>query len=202
MSTDESSAFPARLQAAVRATLRPVYRHARRWYESALHARRRREAAERLQSRVIRRVLFVCEGNIYRSPYAAHLFQALLPPSLRPEFKVASAGFVGPGRPVPIEAQALAQAEGIDMSAHRSTLIVEHLRQEWDLFVVMDAIQQRRLRDRFRIPASRVVILGDLDPEPISERAIADPWRSPEVVLAPSYARVSRCVRELAQLLS
>jgi protein-tyrosine-phosphatase len=115
-------------------------------------------------------VLFVCQGNIYRSPYAAMAFSAAVPAHLKGVVHVESGGFVGPNRPSPDAAIATAERKGVDLRAHRSSLLTP----------------------------DRVVVLGDLDPEPIRTRTITDPWNQDETVLQQSYDRVERCVRELA----
>ena len=43
--------------------------------------------------------------------------------------------------------------------------------------------------------------MGDLDPDPILTREIADPWAGDPEVLEGSYTRLSRCARELANAL-
>jgi protein-tyrosine-phosphatase len=170
-----------------------------RWARHApdrwLHPWRRRRASRRLRSDARpRRVLFVCQGNIYRSPYAAELFA-----SARPGADSSSAGFVGPDRGCPPEAVEVAARRGVGLGAHLSRLLTAEMVRSTDLVVVMDAAQRAALRARFGGGAARVLVLGDLDPEPIETRAITDPWsRSPEVLEA-CYGRIERCVRSLAR---
>jgi hypothetical protein len=45
------------------------------------------------------------------------------------------------------------------------------------------------------------VVLGDLDPLPIRQRTIQDPWGASDAVFEDSYSRIERCVRELARTL-
>jgi protein-tyrosine phosphatase len=139
-------------------------------------------------------VLFVCHGNICRSPYAAAAARRLLPPTVR----VGSAGFVGPDRPSPPEAVAVAGERGIDLAPHRSQVIqMEHLR-EVDLVVVMDALQRHRLVNSRPELRGRVVLLGDLDPRPVTRRTIPDPVEQPAEVFRACYDRIDRCVGALA----
>jgi hypothetical protein len=44
-----------------------------------------------------------------------------------------------------------------------------------------------------------VLVLGDLDPEPIETRVIRDPVEQPKEVFELSYSRIERCVEELAR---
>jgi protein-tyrosine phosphatase len=165
--------------------------------ERTLHPRRRRLAQRQLRGREApKSVLFVCEGNIYRSPYAAACLSAMMGPN--GTVRIASAGFKGSDRACPTTAQVFARSRGYDLSAHRSRLLSAISLAEWDLVVVMDEHQARRLSTQFGTARARLLVLGDLDPAPIDRRGIADPWQASERVLARSYARVERCVREFA----
>jgi protein-tyrosine phosphatase len=188
--------------AAVKRPLRAVRNGGRAALERALHPGRRQAARRRLRERPLQTVLFMCEGNIYRSPYAAVCLTALVPAARRDTMRIASAGFVGPNRPSPPDAQALARTQGLDLGPHRSRLIDAQIVADSELIVVMEARQARVLRERFGVSGDRLLILGDLDPQVGEGRTIADPWKSPETVLEGSYRRVERCVRALAELLS
>jgi protein-tyrosine phosphatase len=186
---------------ALKKPLRAGRNAARAALERAAHPRRRSAARRRLRERTPQTVLFMCQGNIYRSPYAAVCLAALVPTERRVSIRIASAGFVGPNRPSPPEAQALARTQGLDLSPHRSRLIDAKTAAETELIVVMEPRQAQVLRERFGVSDHRLLILGDLDPQAGEGRIIADPWKSPETVLEGSYRRVERCVRELAELL-
>ena len=177
--------------------LRSLAREALRYSERLLHPWRRRAALRRLgHASVPRTVLFVCHGNICRSPYAAAVARKLLPATVAVE----SAGFVGPDRPSPPEAVAVAAERGLDLVPHRSQLIeIEHLR-DVDLVIVMDEQQRHRLVDARPVIAGRVVLLGDLDPVPIAQRAVPDPVEQPADVFRTCYDRIDRCVGALAAL--
>jgi len=176
-------------------SLRPLARRLRRLPDRLLHPARRR-AAGRALARVgpPQRVLFVCHGNICRSPYAAAVARRLLPPAVAVE----SAGLIGPDRPSPPEAVAVAAERGIDLGPHRSQLIdFEHVR-EVDLVVVMDTRQRHRLLRARHELRGRVVLLGDLDPEPVATRAVPDPVEQPAEVFRACYDRIDRCIGALA----
>lgn len=179
--------------------VRPSLRWLRRAPSRLLHPMRRRAAIRRLrEGGPPRSVLFVCIGNIFRSPYAAYRFQAALPEPLRQLSTVASAGFVGPDRPSPASAVELAATQGIDLTPHRSALLTQEAISGAELIVVMDEVQVQMIRSRYGIrPGQHVLVLGDLDPEPIVRRGIVDPWDQQGDVLAECYARVDRCVDTL-----
>jgi protein-tyrosine phosphatase len=183
-----------------------VLRRTARWLLDALdrtlHTARRARARRRLRSlRNPSSILVICQGNICRSPYAeAALRRADL---LRDRnIVVRSAGFVGPGRPAPPEALAVAGRRGLDMGAHESRLMELRELRSTDLLVVMDRRQQRSVAAMANRPRRDVLLLGDLDPEPIRKRTVRDPWGQEEPVFEEVYDRIDRCVAELARELN
>jgi protein-tyrosine-phosphatase len=181
-----------------RAALRRFARAARHTPDRALHALRRYRLRQRLaRNGLPRSVVFICTGNICRSPYAAHRFAATLPDALRSFMTVGSAGFIGPDRGTPRNGLTASAARGIDLHDHRSHVITAEIVRDVDLLVVMEAAQAARLRTSFRAAPERIVLLGDLDPGPIDTRTVRDPIFQPVQVFEETYDRIDRCVREL-----
>ena len=143
-------------------------------------------------------ILFICYGNICRSPYAAGYFQERFARECEPEVKVASAGLYGPNRPSPKDAVAVAAARGVDLKRHRSRLATGDIVGSADLVIVMDPNQSRDIQRLFGYDASRIVVLGDLDPEPIAARIIIDPVEGPLEAFQECYLRIDHCLNELA----
>jgi protein-tyrosine phosphatase len=168
---------------------------------SRLHARRRRAAQDELKRVKPQSVLFICHGNICRSPFAAAAFLRSCAPEIASGIKVTSAGFVGPERCPPSNALITASRFGVDLSAHRSALISPENLGAADLIVVMSPEQARAIRTRVT-PSKFVLMLGDLDPRPANRRTILDPWGQPDAAFDESYDRIDRCVRELARIIS
>jgi len=201
-STAQGRAVVAAWRGVPRARLRPLWHWMKHLPDRALHGGRRRAALRALQRRApFDSVVFVCQGNIYRSPYAAALLLARLSPSMGQRLRVASAGFVGPGRPSPDDAQALAAERSLDLSTHRSQLLSAPLLAGRALCIVMDPVQLARVRATSGFAGQLVLNLGDLDPEPITARAVPDPWKGEPAVLRASYARIDRCVAVLLEAL-
>jgi protein-tyrosine phosphatase len=167
--------------------------------DSLLHPARRRAAHRRLKDTNPRSILFICHGNICRSPFAAAVFASALPATLARTVTIASAGFIGPGRSPPIHAQNTARALGVDISNHRSATISPESLNAADLVVVMSSAQQRGIASQVAAGA-KVLVLGDLDPLPITQRTIPDPWDGPVDAFEESYGRITRCVRELVRI--
>jgi protein-tyrosine phosphatase len=143
-------------------------------------------------------VLFVCQGNIYRSPYAEYAFRAALPEAVRGSVRVLSAGFAAPGRSSPEWAVEFAATRGVDLTPHRSSPLTATTVASASLIVVMEPGQRRAILERFGPPRAPIVVLGDLDPEPILTRTVRDPWGQPLEVLHDSYLRIERCAAVLA----
>lgn len=159
----------------------------------------RRAAAQRRLSRLEKptSVQFICHGNVCRSPYAEYAFRRAMGEGV----EVSSAGFIGPGRPSPTEALSAASRLGIDLGPHRSKLMNTGTLRDTSVLVVMDAAQRSAVASLAGRRRRDVVILGDLDPARVTRRAIQDPWGQREDVFDEVYARIDRCVAELAAIL-
>jgi protein-tyrosine-phosphatase len=113
---------------------------------------------------------------------------------------IESAGFVGQGRRSPELAAAVADGLGVGLRGHTSRLIDAGMVRAADLVVVMEPGQRRAMLRRFG--TTRVLLLGDLDPEDRQGRTIRDPmWQSRETFVE-VYGRIDRCVERLAELVS
>src|SRR2546425_10349935 len=94
--------------------LRPAVHVIRHTPARILHPFVRRTAIARLAQRGLpASVLFVCHGNICRSPFAAAVLRRVIH-----GVRVDSAGFLGPGRPSPPEAVAPAARPRGGLPAH------------------------------------------------------------------------------------
>jgi len=167
-----------------------------------LHSWRRRRARNLLAERSISRVLVLCHANLCRSPFAAGVLRLDLESVGRSDIIVRSAGFVGPERGSPTQAVQVAGESGVDLSSHHSAIVTSDMLGKTDLIVVMSSDQANDIRWRGAPSQVPVLILGDLDPNPIDGRTIFDPWRGDETVFRSSYGRIVRCVYELSRILT
>ncbi len=145
----------------------------------------------------INRFLFICDGNICRSPFAAEYHSHRLAAASHSDVAVESAGLFGPGRSSPPEAIQAARERGVDLTHHRSATVTAESLGPGTLGFVMDPRQARELSRRFPTVRMRVLVLGDLDPAPIDTRRIFDPILHPIEVFRGVYDRIQRCVDEL-----
>ena len=167
--------------------------------DGLLHPLRRRMARRRLRRRELpKSVLFVCRGGLCRSPYAAAAFARVLEQSAVKGVKVDSVGFLEVTRLPPSEAIDAARVRGIDLSSHRSKMLSRERVGAADLVVFVDPSHRVRLRRSFPQLDVRHLVLSDLDPEDADTRTITDPINQPAEVYEASFARIDRCVAELA----
>jgi protein-tyrosine phosphatase len=177
--------------------LRAVPGNARRKWDRLLHPLRRNAARKSLLQHDGTSILVLCQGNLCRSPFAEAVLQAALPAGT----EVRSAGFSVPGRSAPPDAISAARRWGYDLSRHSSRLVTAGLVRAASLIVVMEPEQARELADRFGVPAGQVLVLGDLDPDPIDIRSVTDPMLKPRDVFIDAYDRIERCAAVLGRLL-
>lgn len=129
----------------------------------------------------VERVLFVCYGNVCRSPLAERYAKTLLP-----RVEAASSGFHDAvGRSAPSWYQALAAERGVDLSACRSRRL-EPAQVEWaDLILLADEKNLARFRLEFPGALHKATLLGLFGPEPrpsIEDPFDQDPDRARETI--------------------
>lgn len=125
------------------------------------------------------RVLFVCMGNICRSPTAEAVFRSLaqrLSPDLAVEADSAGTSNYHAGRAPDERAQRVARARGIDMSALRARQLVAEDFSRFDWILVMD-LRNREAALALAPPQHRhrVRLLLDYAPQ-LPLREIPDPY--------------------------
>lgn len=132
------------------------------------------------------RVLFVCLGNICRSPLAEGAFRALLARrGLEGQVEVDSAGTSGyhAGEAPDPRSVAEARRRGVDISGQRSRQLVVRDFQEFQWIVVMDRqnlADARRLEAACERPSARLVPFLDHVPGPSRHGldGVPDPYHS------------------------
>jgi len=110
-----------------------------------------------------RLIVFVCTGNICRSPMAEYLFRTHI--ASRPALQVCSAGVMaGYGTPASRYAVKAMNELGVDISAHRSQPVTRDLVEEAELLVVMTGGHRDALLERYPQAADKIALLKAFDP--------------------------------------
>jgi protein-tyrosine-phosphatase len=134
-------------------------------------------------------VLFVCQGNICRSPFA----EALARTMLNNGTTLRSFGFdPREGRSSPPEAQRAAAELGVDLSRHQSRLLTEKALQEADAVFLFDGANYRRFATAFPAFRRKAHFLGQLDDA--KAVTIADPWGSDPERFLQTYRRIQEAL--------
>ncbi len=120
-------------------------------------------------------ILFVCTGNICRSPMAAALLRRRLKEDeARADWRVISAGtWASEGRPASAYAAAEMADRGLDVRAHRSRSVTEALMEEASLVLVMTRNHLEALSVAFPDHADKVHLLSEMVGE---SRDVSDPY--------------------------
>jgi protein-tyrosine phosphatase len=119
------------------------------------------------------KIIFLCYGNICRSPLAAALAERRLS-----GVAIDSAGFHDQtGRSCPQKILRIGTSYGIDLSSHRSTRAKRDQLANADLVIAMDLENLNRACREFPEIADRTTLLGLFGPETL---AIADPYLADE----------------------
>ena len=140
-------------------------------------------------------ILFVCTGNICRSPLAAALWRRRFP-----SMKVMSAGFLPlGGRRSPDNVQAAAWARGVTLAGHRSRTVNEKILGDSDLVVLFDSRNFEAMSRAFPYHLDKIVMLGALLDPP--KPSIADPYQCSAEETELVAADVEAALTELAHQL-
>jgi len=109
-------------------------------------------------------ILFVCSGNICRSPMAEYILRDLVKKAGDGQrLQVASAGTLDlVGEPAATYAQQLLIEDGIDMSAHRSRGLDQQTIDEAELILVMTRMDRHDILMRFMRAQTKVYLLSEM----------------------------------------
>ena len=119
------------------------------------------------------KILFICHGNICRSPMAEFVMKDLVKQAGREkEFSIASAAVSREelGNPVYPPARRELQKHGIRCDGHAAHQITRSELESYDFIYYMDASNARYLRRLFGDAAAKC--------RPLLNRDVADPWYS------------------------
>ena len=166
---------------------------------NVVRPRYERWAAVRLPDSV-QSVLFVCKGNICRSPLAEAYFQSLVEKEGR-QMTVRSAGLeTTPGKPAHAKATAVALEHRLSLDEHATTQVHKELLDQSDLIIVMEIAQKNRIHRLYPKTKGKVVLLGRFDS--VGSLEIADPYSGTNEDFHFCFQQMSRCCDVLAARLA
>ena len=117
------------------------------------------------------KILFVCHGNICRSPMGEYVMKDLVKKAgMAGRFHISSAAVSREelGNPVYPPARRELAKHGISCEGHAAHQITRQELEEYDRIYYMDASNARYLRRLFGVDAEKCV--------PLLDRDVADPW--------------------------
>ncbi len=127
-------------------------------------------------------IMFVCLGNICRSPFA----ERLLAQELGNRALVTSAGtLMLPGRMSPPDALATAPAFGVALDDHRSRCVDMEAADNADVIIIFDDRNAHALAE-LGVDSAKIIRLGDL----IGLRAVEDPYARGRAAFETCYTQI------------
>jgi protein-tyrosine phosphatase len=126
----------------------------RLWLSRAASASGAYRPFEQVRWGEVRRLVFVCSGNICRSPYGER--RAAL--AGFPTISIALRGQTG--NPADAAARVAARLAGVDLDSHRSTAVTDAELRAGDLLIAMEPWQARELQNRNVRQGIQVTLLG------------------------------------------
>lgn len=177
--------------------LRPLARKIKSWRIDRHWQRHHHSVLHRLRgSGSPKKIVFVCYGNICRSPLAARLAEQRLS-----AISIESAGFHQRiGRTSPEKMRRIADAMGVDLSQHHSMRLTCRQLLEADLIIAMDLENLELLQNECPEALPRTTLLGLFaDPPRVS---IADPYPADEDTTRKICEQVRLGVEGLANCLA
>lgn len=141
------------------------------------------------------RIMFVCHGNICRSPLAEYLGKLLLP-----AWSIHSTGLhATPGDRSPARIRKIGRSFGVDLDPHQSTLIDQQAVDGAELILIMDALNYRDFARRFPGALDKLLFLGMFGKRPAL--SIPDPVDMDPLAAMASADQLARAMQGLVEWL-
>jgi protein arginine phosphatase len=146
-----------------------------------------------------RSFVFVCFGNIMRSPMSGALFEKAIARYPNSPVKITSAGLnATPGTPAHPWAIAAAHDFGISLEVHQATLLTRAMVDEADAILAMDFQNQVELLSRYPDAADRFFLLGAYSGTSARPIEIRDPFFGDLDETRRCYELLQTCTQNLA----
>lgn len=144
-------------------------------------------------------LLFVCKGNICRSPFAEYLARKIQEEGYATGVQFQSAG-LAVSKPIssPNIAIEIAKPFGVMLDQHRSKPLSDRLVAGCDMVIAMEGWQYVTLRQLFPSHQNRMFLLPQLAPEQATGYLafnIQDPYGGPRDAFEDCFNRICRCLK-------
>ena len=147
-----------------------------------------------------RRVLFVCHGNVIRSPMCEVLLRDIARRAGDAGLTIESAGLhATPGTPADSRARTAAVNFGVSLDAHQARRVAADAVDRADVVFVMDFLNEAQLISRFPHSESKVMLLGAFCATESSDGPVVpDPYSEGADAVAACFERLSVAVQTVA----
>jgi protein-tyrosine phosphatase len=150
-----------------------------------------------------RKILFVCFGNIMRSPMCEYLMNRELSRMEDPQFAVTSAGLNAiPGKPAHSWAVTEAREFGISLENHRARLLTREMVDQADAIFAMDYQNQVQILSRWPNAGKKLFMLAAYSSQEYRAVEISDPYSLGQPQTRICFDILNTCIQNLAASLS
>jgi protein-tyrosine phosphatase len=152
-----------------------------------------------------RSILFICKGNICRSPFAHRMAEKMFDGVLRYKVAVDSAGLdVKMPCPSPLNAVEAAAGFGIDLEDHRSKQFQVEMYADFDMIVAMETSQYHVLAKNRAASYEKLFLLPFFENKNTRSGGyerynVTDPYGKSLEKFNCCFQRIERCIAGIAQ---
>ena len=166
--------------------------------ERGLHTFRRRQARERLRSVAPKSIVFVCYGNIIRSPMAEALLKRCLGPAMQEIIWVGSAGLAAKNaRQADERAIRVCRDFGVSLDGHRAVPLTPELVERSDVIFVMDYLTEAQLIGLYPTARRKTFLLGGYSAVSKGKLEIDDPYWGTMLDVMTCYEVLEQCIKNV-----